>query len=77
MSKSTVRDSLQQSQPVFLIAGRWKLIRKIGSGSFGEIFLGINNETGEEVAIKLEKATARHPQLYFESKVYRILTVRS
>lgn len=55
--------------------GKWKLVRKIGSGSFGEIFLGINVETGEEVAVKLEKVSARHPQLLFESRVYRLLAV--
>ncbi|KAM3178524.1 Casein kinase I isoform alpha [Hymenolepis weldensis] len=57
----------------FVVNDKWKLVRKIGSGSFGEIFLGINIETGEEVAVKLEKVSARHPQLYFESKVYKIL----
>ncbi|KAL5106227.1 Casein kinase I isoform alpha [Taenia crassiceps] len=57
----------------FVVNGKWKLVRKIGSGSFGEIFLGINVETGEEVAVKLEKVSARHPQLLFESRVYRLL----
>ncbi|VDK20517.1 unnamed protein product [Taenia asiatica] len=57
----------------FVVNGKWKLVRKIGSGSFGEIFLGINIETGEEVAVKLEKVSARHPQLLFESRVYRLL----
>uniref|UniRef100_A0A5K3F632 non-specific serine/threonine protein kinase n=1 Tax=Mesocestoides corti TaxID=53468 RepID=A0A5K3F632_MESCO len=58
----------------FVVNGKWKLVRKIGSGSFGEIFLGVNIETGEEVAVKLEKVSARHPQLFFESKVYRVLS---
>ncbi|VDN97347.1 unnamed protein product [Rodentolepis nana] len=57
----------------FVVNDNWKLVRKIGSGSFGEIFLGIHVQTGEEVAVKLERVSARHPQLYFESKVYKIL----
>jgi serine/threonine protein kinase len=47
--------------------------RKIGSGSFGDIYLGTNMTTGEEVAIKLESVKTKHPQLLYESKIYRIL----
>ncbi|GFZ20300.1 casein kinase I [Actinidia rufa] len=36
-----------------VIGGKFKLGRKIGSGSFGELYLGVNVQTGEEVAIKL------------------------
>ena len=49
------------------------LLRKIGSGSFGDIYLGINITNGEEVAVKLESSKARHPQLLYESKLYKIL----
>ena len=53
------------------------LLRKIGSGSFGDIYLGINITNGEEVAVKLESSKARHPQLLYESKLYKILQARS
>lgn len=75
MNKGGACESYQRSSSNFVINGKWKLERKIGSGSFGEIFLGINVETGEEVAVKLERVIAKHPQLFFESKVYRVLTV--
>ncbi|EME31648.1 casein kinase 1 isoform 1 [Galdieria sulphuraria] len=55
------------------VGGKWKLGRKIGSGSFGDIYLGINVYTAEEVAIKLESVKTRHPQLLYESKIYRYL----
>jgi len=55
------------------VGGLYRLGRKIGSGSFGDIYLGTNINTGEEVAIKLESAKSRHPQLAYEYKVYRIL----
>ncbi|GMN53082.1 hypothetical protein TIFTF001_022225 [Ficus carica] len=55
------------------VGGKFRLGRKIGSGSFGEIYLGTNIQTNEEVAIKLENAKTKHPQLLYESKLYRIL----
>ncbi|KAK1312252.1 Casein kinase I isoform delta-like [Acorus calamus] len=55
------------------VGNKFRLGRKIGSGSFGEIYLGINIQTNEEVAIKLENVKTKHPQLLYESKLYRIL----
>ncbi|KAA8534818.1 hypothetical protein F0562_029740 [Nyssa sinensis] len=55
------------------IANKFRLGRKIGSGSFGEIYLGINIQTNAEVAIKLENVKTKLPQLFYESKLYRIL----
>ena len=47
--------------------------KKLGSGAFGEIYTGINQQTNEEVAIKLEPIKAKHPQLFYESKIYMTL----
>ena len=55
------------------VGGKYRLGRKIGSGSFGEIYLGTNIQTDEEVAIKIESVKSRHPQLLYESRVYRLL----
>ena len=55
------------------VGKKYRLGRKIGSGSFGDIYLGTNMTTGEEVAIKLESVRTKHPQLLYESKIYRIL----
>ncbi|KAK9751942.1 hypothetical protein QE152_g4627 [Popillia japonica] len=60
-------------KPEFIVGGKYRLVRKIGSGSFGDIYLGINITNGEEVAVKLESVRARHPQLLYESKLYKIL----
>lgn len=54
------------------VGNRYRLGRKIGSGSFGDIYLGTNISTGEEVAIKLECIKTKHPQLHIESKFYRM-----
>ncbi|XP_034898101.1 uncharacterized protein [Populus alba] len=56
-----------------IVGGKFKLGRKIGGGSFGEIFLGIDVQNGEEVGIKLEPVRSKHPQLHYESKIYMLL----
>ncbi|XP_057722354.1 casein kinase 1-like protein 9 [Arachis stenosperma] len=56
-----------------VIAGKFKLGRKIGSGSFGELYIAVNVQTGEEVAVKLESVKTKHPQLHYESKLYMLL----
>ncbi|KAI0494127.1 hypothetical protein KFK09_024258 [Dendrobium nobile] len=55
------------------VGNKFRVGRKIGSGSFGEIYLGTNVQTNEEVAIKFENVKTKHPQLLYESKLYRIL----
>lgn len=55
------------------VGKKYRLGKRIGSGSFGDIYLGTNMTTGEEVAIKLESVKTKHPQLLYESKIYRIL----
>jgi len=42
------------------VGGKYRIGRKIGSGSFGEIYIGYNKETEEEVAIKLEPIKTKH-----------------
>ena len=55
------------------VGRKYRIGRKIGSGSFGDIYLGLNTTTGEEVAIKLEYVRTSHPQLLRETKIYRSL----
>jgi serine/threonine protein kinase len=56
------------------VGGKFRLSKRIGGGSFGEIFLATNVQTGEEVAVKLENKRTKHPQLIYESKLMRALT---
>ena len=45
----------------------------LGKGSFGKIYSGIIQTTGEEVAIKLEQNGEEQPQLKYEYKIYTLL----
>ncbi|ORZ23247.1 kinase-like domain-containing protein [Absidia repens] len=55
------------------IGNKYKLGKKIGAGSFGEIYLGNNIMTCEDVAVKMESIRAAHPQLEYEARVYKTL----
>jgi casein kinase 1 len=55
------------------VGGKYRLSRKLGCGAFGDIYHGTNIRTNEEVAIKLEPVRTKHPQLLYETKLYRIL----
>ena len=35
------------------VGGKYKITKRLGQGSFGDIYAGVNVKTNEEVAIKL------------------------
>eukprot|EP00466_Bigelowiella_natans_P000238 jgi/Bigna1/84852/estExt_fgenesh1_pg.C_10212 len=63
---------MEQSSEI-RVGKSYRLGKKINSGSFGEIYRGLNVVNRQSVAIKLESRKASFPQLVFESKVYKIL----
>lgn len=65
--------SSSQSGLELRVGNKYRLGRKIGSGSFGDIYLGTHIKTNEEVGIKLESCKTKHPQLLYESRLYKIL----
>ncbi|KAI8825978.1 kinase-like domain-containing protein [Fimicolochytrium jonesii] len=56
---------------VVRIADRWDVSRKIGSGSFGDVFAGEDVITQEKVAIKRELASAPYPLIKHEYGMYQ------
>lgn len=56
------------------VGGHYRIGRRIGSGSFGEIHLGNDLNTGEEVAIKIEVSSTKHPQVILESQLIKQLS---
>jgi len=55
------------------VGNRFLLKKRIGGGSFGEIYRGTDSQTNEDVAIKLEKTDCSHPQLLSEAKILKYL----
>lgn len=57
------------------IGKRFRLLRRLGGGAFGEVYVGADLVTEEYVAIKLEPIVSMHqPHLYHEARLYQLLT---
>ena len=57
-----------------IIGKNYKLLKKLGTGAFGEVFEAVNMVNQDHYAIKLEKASMPNPQLADEYKKYCYLT---
>ncbi|KAJ6482164.1 kinase-like domain-containing protein [Mycena vitilis] len=57
----------------FTFGNKYRLEEEIAVGGCGQVFLGVHNVAGKEVAIKLEPAIAKHSPLKQESKIYKTL----
>ncbi|XP_075218834.1 tau-tubulin kinase asator isoform X3 [Lycorma delicatula] len=53
--------------PGHVVKERWKVVRKIGGGGFGEIYEGLDLVTKEQVALKVE--SARQPKQVLKMEV--------
>lgn len=68
-STSSIHPALQ-----IKIGKRYRLVRRIGGGAFGEVYAGIDLVTEEYVAIKLEPYLSAHqPHLQHEARLYTSL----
>jgi len=56
-----------------LIGNQYRIGAKIGSGSFGEIYIGRKKDEDIEVAIKLEPVKTKTPQLMGEARILKLM----
>ncbi|KAF8343416.1 casein kinase I [Amanita rubescens] len=55
------------------VCDKYRLGKKIGSGSFSDIYVGVNIQLATQVAIKFEPANSRHRLLKSEAYIYKAL----
>ena len=74
-SNQTEKNTVPQKVEVVKIKNQYsfKSTDRLGGGSFGQIYKGINLKTKEEVAIKIESKNIETPQLIHESKILKAL----
>jgi casein kinase 1 len=60
-------------QDIRIAGGRFKLVKPLGSGSFSDVYAGIDLEQDQCVAVKLERLKAKAPQLIHEAEIYKRL----
>lgn len=65
----------QKKEDEIIFGGRFECNRNLllGSGTFGEIYFGIDTLQKEYVAVKLEKPTAKEPQLRNEKMILDLM----
>ena len=75
ISNKTEKNTSQQKVEIVKIKNQYsfKSTDRLGGGSFGQIYKGINLKTKEEVAIKIESKNIETPQLMHESKILKAL----
>lgn len=59
----------QEMNVALIVEGKYRLDKKIGEGAFGKIFSGINRNTNEKVAVKIEQTSPLSP-LQNEARIY-------
>ncbi|XP_069195482.1 uncharacterized protein Asator isoform X4 [Procambarus clarkii] len=76
INKNITMTSEDLLQPGHVVKERWKVVRKIGGGGFGEIYEGQDLVTREQVALKLESAKQPKQVLKMEVAVLKKLQGR-
>ena len=56
-----------------IVGGKYFILKKIGEGSFTQIYEGVDIFDNSKVAVKLEHNSIKYPQLIFESQLLNSL----
>jgi len=68
--------NIEKSENAMILGNKYILYKKkkIGSGAFGEVFLGMNEQNQRLIAIKVEKLkNNQNPQLKYETSILKYL----
>eukprot|EP00927_Polykrikos_kofoidii_P017993 TRINITY_DN18263_c0_g1_i2.p1 TRINITY_DN18263_c0_g1~~TRINITY_DN18263_c0_g1_i2.p1 ORF type:complete len:357 (-),score=58.16 TRINITY_DN18263_c0_g1_i2:268-1338(-) len=68
-----VLDNGKKKPPTSFCAGRFELVKKLGAGCFGDVYLVQNKESGHQSAVKIEDDQASAPQLQHEADILALL----
>lgn len=52
-----------------VIGNQFKILKKVGAGSFGEIYEAVSIKRGNKVAVKLESIGQKYQQLLYEAQI--------
>ncbi|XP_076069235.1 serine/threonine-protein kinase Chk1-like [Oratosquilla oratoria] len=62
---------LQENEKVFVVhVNDWKMVRVLGAGSFGKVYLVRNQESGKETAMKIVTLTSRNKDSTVEEIIH-------
>ena len=71
------KNSISNEKPVdrlkilsTIIKDRFEIIKRLGSGSFGEVFLAKDLRTNLFCALKTERKDCQYPQLHIEQQIF-------
>jgi serine/threonine protein kinase len=73
-SPKTVAKLFHSIQMDSVIGNRFTVGRRLGHGSFGEVYKGFDEINSIPVAIKLEPIRTRDPQLSLEFRIYEVIS---
>ncbi|KAI9443970.1 ser/thr kinase [Lactarius indigo] len=64
----------RQQSSIVRVRGRYRVGMLLGSGTSGDVYLGRDIKTGQDVALKLEPIQTQTPRLSHEHSVYKALS---
>ena len=48
-----------------IVGKNYRIVKKLGAGAFGEVFMGLHTKNNTEVAVKIETVSSKSGQLFY------------
>ena len=68
--KTAIGEDLDNTSSKIVIGNRYRVDKKLGTGSYGILYQGVDIRTNEQMAIKLEPTRSSDPLLQYEASIY-------